>query len=325
MSGFNYLKMPRNVSEYSLMRGVTDFSNLKQFDLFESGYSFLNVVSCPKFMTLLARKKVGQIENLQNGIVHIMECEFKGLDGIPDISSEPGEITNGATSIQLINNVTMDTSIQVSMEFYERSGSLISKYLEYYLTGIKDPYSKAKTYHGLIGESIFDPGPDYETFTFLYYVTDNTMRKIEKAYLLANAQPTSVPNSTLYNPQRGQHDFQTVSLQINCFPIVGDVVNKYAAMMLYNDLGTEDKSRKIVLDSRAYQYKVYEKSENTNKTNSADGATDDGFSLIGDIISNNSIKSAVEQQVNQSQNVYKPLGDQTKVSANNNNFGNGVV
>ena len=50
MTGLNYIKMPRNVTEYTLMKGVTDFSNLKQFDLFESGYSFLTVVSVPRFM-----------------------------------------------------------------------------------------------------------------------------------------------------------------------------------------------------------------------------------------------------------------------------------
>ena len=37
--GLNYIKMPRNVSEYTLMKGVTDYSNLKQFDLYETGYS----------------------------------------------------------------------------------------------------------------------------------------------------------------------------------------------------------------------------------------------------------------------------------------------
>lgn len=52
--GLNYIKMPRNVSEYTLMKGVTDYSNLKQFDLYETGYSFLTVVSVPRYMQLLA-------------------------------------------------------------------------------------------------------------------------------------------------------------------------------------------------------------------------------------------------------------------------------
>lgn len=283
MTGLNYIKMPRNVTEYTLMKGVTDFSNLKQFDLFESGYSFLTVVSVPRFMQLLAAQDT-KIKNLQDGVVHIMESEFRGLDGIPDIQSDSGTITNGANELQLINNVTMDTSIQVSMSFYERSGSLITNYLNYYLTGIKDPYSKAKTYHGLVGSSVTDPGPDYEVFTFLYYVTDNTMRNIEKAYLLANAQPTLAPNGTLYNPQRGTHDFQEIQLSFNCFPIIGDQVNMYAAMMLQNDLTTTDTSRALILDSNNYKFDVY-----GSKVENSDG----GFSLVGDIMSNSNLANTV--------------------------------
>ena len=285
-NGLNYIKMPRNVTEYTLMKGVTDYSNLKQFDLFESGYSFLTVVSVPRFMDLLAQQDT-KIRNLQDGFTHIMECEFRGISGIPDITADGAEITNGATSVQLINNVTMDTSIQVDMTFYERSGSLITNYLNYYLTGIKDPYSKAKTYHGLIGESVTDPGPDYEVFTFLYYVTDNTMRSVEKAYLLANAQPITAPNGTLYNSQRGSYDFQELSLTFNCYPIIGDTVNKYAAMMLQNDLTTTDTSRKLILDSNEYRYAVYDQ-----KVENVDG----GFSRVADVVTNSSILNTVESK-----------------------------
>ena len=256
MTGLNYVKMPRNVSEYTLMKGVTDYSNLKQFDMFESGYSFLTVVSVPKFMDILAAQNP-DILNLQEGFVHILEGEFRGLSGIPDITGDQGTISNGSNELQILNNVTMDTSIQVTMTVWERSGSLVTKYISQYLTGIKDPYSKAKTYHGLIGASINDPGPEYETFTFLYYVTDNTMRKVEKAYLLCNAQPTTAPTSTLYNSQRGTFDFQELDLTFNCYPIVGDMVNKYASMMLQNDLVTTDNKRMLILDSNDYDFYAY--------------------------------------------------------------------
>ena len=80
-SGLNYIKMPRSVTEYTLMKGVTDFSNLKQFDIYETGYAFLTVVSVPKFMDLLA-KRDAKVQNLQDGFVHIMEGEFRGLSGL---------------------------------------------------------------------------------------------------------------------------------------------------------------------------------------------------------------------------------------------------
>lgn len=282
MNGLNYIKMPRSVTEYTLMKGVTDFSNLKQFDVFESGYSFITVVAVPKFMDVLASKDT-RVRNLQDGFTHIIEGEFRGLSGIPDITADAGTLTNGVNEMQLINNVTMDTSIGVEMTFWERSGSLITNYLNYYLTGIKDPYSKAKTYHGLVGNEVLDPGADYETFTFLYYVTDNTCRKIEKAYLLANAQPTAAPNSQLYNSQRGQIDFQEINVTFNCFPIIGDQVNKYAAMMLENDLSEDAGNRRLILDSNDYKWNVYDDKVENN-------------GLVADIATNSSLSNIVEDK-----------------------------
>ena len=287
MNGLNYVKMPKNVTEYTLMKGITDFSNLKQFDLFESGYSFLTVVSVPKFMQILASRD-NRVKTLQDGFIHILENEFRGLSGIPDITSDSGEITNGNNTIRLINNVTMETSIDIEMTFYERSGSLITQYLNHYLTGIKDPYSKAKTYHGLIGESVTDPGPDYEVFTFLYYVTDNTMRSVEKAYLLANCQPTTAPNGELYNSERGTYDFKELSLTFTAFPIIGDKVNKYASMMLQNDLTTNDTNRMLVLDSNNYDFNVFK-----SKVEGED------FGLVGDILSDSKLSNTVSSKVKQ--------------------------
>ena len=280
MTGLNYVKMPRNVTEYTLMRGVTDFSNLKQFDLFETGYSFIDVVSVPKFMTLLGARDA-KLKNIQDGFVHIIEGEIKGLSGIPDITAGAGQISNGNNELQIINNVSMDTSITVDMSFYERSGSLLNNYLSTYLTGIKDPYTKAKTYHGLIEDGIVtDPGPDYEVFTFLYYVTDNTCRKIEKAYLLCDAQPITAPNGTLYSSQKGSIDFQEISIQFNCFPIMGDMVNKKAAMMLQNNL-TTNSSRKIILDSNNYKFDVYKSKVDNN-------------GLISNIVTNSGLSNTVD-------------------------------
>jgi len=312
-SGLNYVKMPRSVSEYTLMKGVTDFSNLKQFDIFESGYSFLTVVGVPEFMETLAEKDP-KVRNLQNGFIHIMEGEFRGLSGIPDITAGASELSNGVNTLNLINNVEMDTSITVEMSFYERSGGLLTNYLNYYLTGIKDPYSKAKTYHGLIGASGSDiytnPGPQYEVFTFLYYVTDNTMRKIEKAYLLANAQPTLAPNSTLYNSTRGTIEFQELSLSFNCFPIMGDQINKYAAMMLQNDLTVADNNpRKLVLDFNEYEwsvlrggYKMTAGANGTEELESTGTLRNDGIventGRVKDILSNGNLASTVEAREN---------------------------
>ena len=313
-AGLNYVKMPRSVTEYTLMKGVTDFSNLKQFDVFESGYSFLTVVGVPEFMTILGRRNAA-VQNLQDGFIHIMEGEFRGLSGIPDITADAGTISNGNNELMIINNVTMDTSITVEMSFWERSGSLITNYLNYYLTGIKDPYSKAKTYHGLVGTTYNDPGPQYETFTFLYYVTDNTMRKVEKAYLLANAQPTMAPNSQLYNSTKGTIEFQEINVSFNCFPIIGDQVNKYASMMLLNDLtvGNGDP-RKIVLDFNDYEWAVMRGGYSSDGSIRDVSGTVENNVITGTILKRDSkLGTNVEQYYNQ--NV--PLGGNLETSLQN--------
>ena len=109
-AGLNYVKMPRSVTEFTLMKGVTDFSNLKQFDVYETGYPFITVISVPRFMDILGSRDTN-VRNLQDNITHVIEGEFRGLSGIPDITAEGGEITNGNISMQIINNVSMDTSV----------------------------------------------------------------------------------------------------------------------------------------------------------------------------------------------------------------------
>ena len=260
LSMFNYVKAPRSASEYTLMKGVTDFSNLRQFDMFETSYSFLVVCAVPEFMRQLGKKYKDGVGKYEEAFVHFLEGEFRGLDGIPDITADAGTISNGINELQLINKVNMDTSIQVSMSFYERSGAPITKYLQTYMTGIKDPYSQAKTYHGLIEDgTITDPGADYEVFTLLYYVTDNTCRKLEKAYLLANAQPTSVPMGTVYNSTRGDITFPEINISFNCFPIMGNKVDQLAARLLEYQLDNSStsqtpKSERLILNSNDFDW-----------------------------------------------------------------------
>ena len=179
---FKGLKTPRNLLEYNLMRGVTDFSQLEQFDLYEKGYPWLVVISVPDFMRELAQYSQ-EMKTIVGNYVHILEHDFKGIDNIENITGEPnGEISNGIRSIQLINRVTQGASTTFTMRFYERSGSVMTKFNELYLTGIKDKDTQAKTYHGLIDwytfgtgaptESGKDPGPHREVFSFMYFLTD---------------------------------------------------------------------------------------------------------------------------------------------------------
>lgn len=256
-----YVKQPRNIAEFSLMKGVTDYTNMKQFDLFETSYGFLVVCEVPLFMQELCARNP-MLKACQDIFIGVLEGEFKGIDGLPDLTGEAGTITNGVNELQLINNVTLDTSIQVSMTYYERSGMPLTKYLRTYLECIKDPHSKAKTYGGLIKDGVItDPGPEYEVFTLLFYVTDNSCRKLEISWVLADAQPTSAPIGQMSNMQRSDITFPEVNISFNCFPISNDRTNMIAAKMLEYQLSdTTPSNKRLILDSTDYNWNVFDRS-----------------------------------------------------------------
>ena len=142
-----YVKRPHNLLAYQGLRGVTDFTNIGQFNQFETGYSFLFVLQMPEFMRKLA-KLDEEIKIIYNQFEHVLEYEFRGLDGLPDIGVENNTITNGVQEINMINKVTEDSAITVSMNYFEKTGSPLTKFSELYLTGIKDKGSEAREYHG---------------------------------------------------------------------------------------------------------------------------------------------------------------------------------
>jgi len=243
-----YTVTPKNLTQYTAYRGVTDFTQIGQFDQFEQGYQFLSVIKMPTFIEKAA--EIDQdIAALCFSWKHAVENEFRGLTGLPDIQGNPGTITDGINEVQFINRVTMDTSISVDMSYFEKRGQLFTKFAEYYLTGIKDRMTQAKTYHGLIRNGILEPGLENEVFTLLYYVTDNTMLQLERAVLLTNAQLTMAPTGQLYSANRSDiGNNPEVTLTFNCFPIMSLQVDKAASVLLQDingvRIGAEDGAEK---------------------------------------------------------------------------------
>lgn len=260
---FKGLKTPRELLNFNLMRGVTDFSNLEQWDLYEKGYPFLCVVSIPQFLRDLA-KQDENIRTIVNNYVHILENDFRGIDNVDNITGETGEITNGIRSISVINKVMKPTNSNFSLNYYERSGSILTKAHELYLTGIKDPDTQVKHYHGLIDAWTFngvdtvsgkDPGPHQECFSFMYFLTDNTMTKIERAFLIAACQPTTANYTDLYTGTKGDIQFAEVSLPFNGFFINNDFVYQKAQDMLLAMRNPANiTNSRIIVDSNNFKY-----------------------------------------------------------------------
>jgi hypothetical protein len=249
----NYSIKPSGLTEYNAFRGVTDFTQIGQFDQFETGYSFLSVIQMPEFMKKIAEQDQ-DIANICDAFQHMLEYEFRGLEGLPDIQGETYNITDGINEQQLINKVTMDTSVTISSNYFERRGGLITKFSEYYLTGIKDRISQAKTYHGLIANNKLHPSLKNEVFTMMYMVTDNTMLRLERAVLLCNCQLTKAETS-IYNSTRGEINNKEMTIEWNCFPIMGYQVDK-AAKKLLEDI----TDVKVDYENKVVNYKKGNKS-----------------------------------------------------------------
>lgn len=226
----------RDLTKFMLMRGVTDFGDLEQYNLFESGYSFLVVMGIPKFMKELASNN-DEYSKIIKTYTHILEFEFRGLSGLDNITVDTGQLTNGINSINIINKVNKQSDGSFSATYQEKLGSTITKAHELFITGIKDPRTEVKTYHGLIEDGTLQAGYENEIFKFMYIVTDNTLFNLEKAVYLASCQPTSVPLD-IYVSEKGTYEFKDINVEFNGYPIMSreanNVANKFMGVIYAN-------------------------------------------------------------------------------------------
>ena len=227
---FDGTKQIRDLTSYALFRGVTDWANLYQFNQFESGYGLFLVLDIPKVFKELMNKNE-KYERLISTYIHVLEYEFRGLDGIDNMGSETAELTNGVKSINVINKTTSQSGSTFTMRYFEKSGSIITKVHELFLRCVKDPTTTVKHYNGLIEEGVLEGGFENEVFSFLYIVTDNTLMNVEKAFYIVAAQPTTA-EFNIYNIERGDIQFKELSVEFSGFPISNAEVNNKAQQML---------------------------------------------------------------------------------------------
>ena len=256
---FTDLKNPRDITAYTLFRGTTDFTQLQQFDLYESGYPYLVVVSIPDFLKKMAERDT-EVATLVNSYVHILEYEFRGFQsGLENITSETGEINNGFQSMNVITKTQAPGASTFSMNYFEKSGSTITKMHELYLRSVKDPATGFKTYNGLIGVDKNSPimaseaGFHKECFSFLYLHTDNTGLLVEQAAYLVGCMPTTAELASLYNGQKGDVQFQEISVEFTGFPIRGAAVNKRAKKIL-DWMNSSANKKRVHRNSWDYNY-----------------------------------------------------------------------
>lgn len=277
----SFTKRPRSVAEYTMMRGVTDFTNAAQFNAYLKGYQHLVIISVPEYLKVLGTTNP-DVQKLLDVFCYILEYEFKGLDGIEDITVDNITFSDGISELNSMGKVTQQSASEISMSFTEKSGSVITKFIDMYIRGVRDPRTQAKTYHGLIKEGKLAAGFENEVFNLMYIVTDETMLGLEKAYLLCNAWPNKAPTS-IYNGTKGEIDKADIDVTMQCFVIDGEEVDARALKMLsylnetgavkgmmsgndgFTELARESLSsyekyaeNQIELDSTKYSYSVFD-------------------------------------------------------------------
>ena len=248
---FNGLKKAKNLTQYKLYKGVTNWGKVEQFNLYESGYGFLYVLEIPRVMRKLAEKSE-DMANLVNNYVHCIEHEFKNIDGFNEISVDTIDVNNGIEEIKLIGKVNRQAFGELSMTYTEKTGSVFTRFHEIMLKCIKDPATQAKTYYGLIGNGEMEDGYENEIFTFLYINTDNTMLKVEKAYLFLAAQPVSA-DVGIYEVTKGDINIREVQVRYHCYMAEGKEINEKARQVLEHQNRNVDEGG-IVLNSEAFHY-----------------------------------------------------------------------
>ena len=267
----------KDVTSYKLMRGVPDFGSLVQFNPYETGYAAFIICQMPKFMEVLAKYNQ-EYNKLVKNWAHIIEYEFKSFDGLEDVTAETTTLGDDLNSINIINKVTMQSASTFTLSYEEKSGSILNKFAYLYITGIKDPRTQVKTYHGLIHNDILEPGFENEVFTFLFIATDNTMRKVEFSTLIVGAQLTNCTRS-MYNYTKGTIDKQEVNVSFNGYPITGTKIDKAAQSVLSYLLSNDAKARQIVVNSDDFDYTGI---DTIKKTLEKYGAGDDYTKGISD-------------------------------------------
>ena len=344
----------RNATSATDMRGAIDFTQADSFNLYEKGHSILKVLSVPNFMTAWANFKgyttdsfgrliinnyktkttdiktgiesnddatesVKQKRKLCNNFYKILETEFKGLDGLDDMSADSMSISDGFSTLNVLGKVNYATNQEITLKYTEKAGSTISRYAESYLRGIRDPRTGVKHYNGCLTTMTLDPvdlrgkkvasnayyadgfqatntkltprvkynglinpSLENEVFTFLYIVLDNTWTQIEKAYLLCNAQLNKIPLGQVANMEKGNIELAEIDLSFNCFVVSNANVNAAAAKYLPKILNNYNLiSNEFVYEG---QKKAVKQMNLTKKVNNQDVPITDGkVTSIGDV------------------------------------------
>ena len=235
------------ITNYAYWLGGTDTTNaaLAQYDLLRTGYGRLFILRMPAFVEFL-------LEDETRVFKHMLEFGNVGISGIQGYTAEFGSVTAGyvGNTVEIPTGVKDDTN-SITIRIYETQGSLIRTYIDFWLTGVSDPYTGLSHYHG--ARDVDENSSSYvlsqanHTMEALYVATDPTGEQAEYVCLLTNMFPRSSDHSHFeYEP--GSHDLVQLSLEFTC--------TKYMSAQI-NYIGTVALNKFAILKNYLNMYSGY--------------------------------------------------------------------
>ena len=241
-----------NVTNYAFWLGGTDTTNaaLQQYDLLRTGYGRIFILQMPKFVEYLLPNETAKFR-------HLLQFANTGIDGIQGYTVDFTSVTVGyvGNTVELPINVKDDTSA-ITIKIYETQGSLIRTYLDFWITGVIDPFTGLSHYHGAreitTQGSVSKPKSMYlsqanQTMEALYVATDPTGEKPEYVCLLTNMFPKSSDHSHFVY-EAGSHDLVQLSIEFTA--------SKYMSSQI-NYIGIQALSRYNILRNYLNMYSGY--------------------------------------------------------------------
>lgn len=213
----------------NIFRGIMklDDKNINQFQQKITGYGFFFWTKSPPMFDK------GNPE-LWRSFKNWTEKGATTFDGFTSLTLDTTEVTGGFNAKPIILPVvSKEDQNNFSMQIWEPKGSLTRSATEWWISGISDPETALRHYHGLIESGELESKPSNHTAECIYIQTDETGMGIEAAYFFANVYPTSIDKSDS-NLSAGDHTYVQLTLEFACRKYQSEYINTVATDIIKN-------------------------------------------------------------------------------------------
>lgn len=213
----------------NLFRGIVrlDDKNINQFNQQIGGFGFMFWVKTPPMFDK------GNPE-LWSSFKNLTEKGHTTFDGIGNLTLETAEIQGGLNGRAIVMpSISREDSNTFSIQVYEMKGQPIKEALNWWITGISDPETAYRHYHGLIASGALESKPSNHTAELMYIQTDETGLKVEYCCYWTNVFPTTVDKASA-NISHGDHAYTQFTPEFSGRKYESKKINEVAADILTN-------------------------------------------------------------------------------------------